>query len=119
MNEKPRITLPGEGLKELEERAKTENIVRELNIRSRVLKDIYIERDSQNAKWGPQYHNYAYWYAILGEEFGEVGQAIQVGSKAHKSSDADNLYKELIQVAAVAAAIAEQVIEDAEKNPRN
>lgn len=86
--------------------------IEEVNRRSKVINDINQERSNQKAKWGEQHHSYAFWYAILGEEFGEVGQAIQKGSVAHKASDADDLYKELIQVAAVATAIAEQVIAD-------
>lgn len=80
--------------------------------RSKVIKDVNLERFNQNSQWGEQYHDYATWYTILGEEFGEVGQAIQQGSVAHKETDADDLYKELVQVAAVAVAIAEQVIKD-------
>lgn len=80
--------------------------------RLKVINEIIAERDRQEQKWGEQYHEFSYWYAILGEEFGEVGQAIQIGSEAHKSTDANNLYKELIQVAAVATAMAEQVIHD-------
>lgn len=88
-----------------------------LQNRTKAINDIHKERERQIAKWGHQYHNFAYWYAILGEEFGEVGQAIQKGSVAHKHSDADDLYKELIQVAAVATAMAEQVIlDEKEKN---
>lgn len=83
-----------------------------LKTRTKVLNDIQDERDKQISKWGHQYHDYATWYTILGEEFGEVGQAIQKGSVAHKKTDADDLYKELIQVAAVVTAIAEQVILD-------
>ncbi|RDW17064.1 hypothetical protein CWR48_15595 [Oceanobacillus arenosus] len=83
-----------------------------LNKRTVVLNAIHKERERQIAKWGKQVHDYPYWYAILGEEFGEVGQAIQKGSAAHKSTDASDLYTELIQVAAVATAIAEQVLED-------
>lgn len=86
--------------------------ITDLNNRTKVINDIHQERATQIRKWGEQYHNYATWYTILGEEFGEVGQAIQQGSVAHKSTDADDLYKELIQVAAVATAIAEQVIKD-------
>ncbi|MDO6448106.1 MazG-like family protein [Oceanobacillus profundus] len=83
-----------------------------LNNRTKIINDINNERNRQNLKWGKQVHDYSYWYAILGEEFGEVGQAIQKGSVAHKSTDADNLYKELIQVAAVATAMAEQILEE-------
>lgn len=89
----------------------------DLTVRIKVLDDINRERSKQISKWGKQYHSYATWYTILGEEFGEVGQAIQKGSVAHKKTDADDLYKELIQVAAVATAIAEQVILDEKDKP--
>lgn len=83
--------------------------INKLNYRTKVINDINIERNRQDYKWGVQVHPYAVWYTILGEEFGEVGQAIQQGSFASKDSDADDLYKELIQVAAVASAMAEQM----------
>lgn len=77
-----------------------------------VNQDVINERRRQNEKWGHQRHEYGYWLAILGEEFGEVCQAIQQGSVASKDTDADDLYTELIHVAAVASAIAEQVMEE-------
>ena len=75
--------------------------------------DVLKERERQNEKWGLQRHPHAYWLAILVEEVGEVAQAIQQGSVASKDTDADDLYTELIHVAAVASAIAEQVREEA------
>ena len=77
-----------------------------------VADDILDERTRQNIKWGKQNHPYTVWLAILMEEVGEVAQAMQEGFTHHKESDAGDLYNELIQVAAVAAAIAEQVLED-------
>ena len=77
-----------------------------------VADDVLEERTRQNIKWGKQNHPYTVWLAILMEEVGEVAQAMQEGSVHHKKSDAGNLYTELIQVAAVATAIAEQVAED-------
>ena len=74
--------------------------------------DVLKERERQNEKWGPQHHDHGYWLAILVEEVGEVAQAIQQGSVASKDTDADDLYTELIHVAAVASAIAEQVREE-------
>ena len=62
--------------------------------------------------WGKQRHDRGIWLAILMEEVGEVAQAMQVNQSWGKKSDATNLYNELIQVAAVAVAIAEQVAED-------
>lgn len=70
------------------------------------------ERFRQNVKWGKQNHNNGRWLAILGEEFGEVCEAMQQGSVVSKETDASNLYEELIHVAAVASAFAEQVLRD-------
>lgn len=80
------------------------------------LLDIQEERYSQNDKWGRQRHIHLRWLAILMEEVGEVAEALQQGMVSEKSSDADDLYKELIQVAAVACAFAEQVEEEREKD---
>lgn len=77
-----------------------------------VADDVLDERIKQNIKWGKQNHPYTVWLAILMEEVGEVAQAMQEGSAHHKKSDASDLYSELIQVAAVATAIAEQVLDD-------
>lgn len=77
-----------------------------------VADDVLDERARQNIKWGKQNHPYTVWLAILMEEVGEVAQAMQEGSAHHKESDASDLYSELIQVAAVATAIAEQVLDD-------
>lgn len=63
--------------------------------------NILQERFRQNIKWGKQNHDNGKWLAILGEEFGEVCEVMQEGSIASKETDASNLYKELIHVAAV------------------
>lgn len=78
-------------------------------LKQAVLSDVYAERYLQDQKWGLQRHAYPFWLTILMEEVGEAAQAIQKDSFAYKASDANNLYKELVQVAAVAVAIAEQV----------
>lgn len=72
------------------------------------------ERHRQNAKWGLQRHDLGKWLAILAEEFGEAAQAMQplMGLTSVKDTDKDDLFEELIQVAAVAAAIAEQIKEE-------
>ncbi|WP_051590892.1 MazG-like family protein [Bacillus sp. UNC438CL73TsuS30] len=80
--------------------------------------DVFYERLRQNDLWGLQRHNWGKWLGILGEEFGEVCQAI---NKIHfpkdaKPTDASNLYEELIHVAAVASAIAEHVLEERERD---
>jgi NTP pyrophosphatase (non-canonical NTP hydrolase) len=64
------------------------------------------ERDRQDLLWGEQNHSQAVWYAILGEEFGEVGRAINEGDVAGYKA-------ELIQLAAVAVAM----VESLERNP--
>lgn len=82
-----------------------------------VNEDVINERVRQNNKWGHQRHDIGTWLSILGEEFGEVCQATQstLGLSSIKETDADDLYMELIHVAAVASAIAEQVLEEREK----
>lgn len=79
-----------------------------------VLADINAERERQNQKWGIQRHSYTEWLAILVEEVGEAAQAMQKGNICHKTTDANDLYKEVIQISAVAAAIAEQIREEQE-----
>lgn len=81
-------------------------------LRMRVLKEIDLERDRQNGKWGRQRHTDGNWLKILGEEFGEVCQAMQIDMGWGKESDASNLRTELIQLAAVAVAMAEQLREE-------
>ncbi|WP_422122912.1 hypothetical protein DHX103_14365 [Planococcus sp. X10-3] len=69
------------------------------------------ERHRQNGLYGHQRHDSGKWLAILAEEFGEVAQAMQRGEGWGKESDADDLFKELTHVSAVANAWAEQVLE--------
>ena len=74
-----------------------------------VLGDVAVERARQDAKWGEQNHTALYWYAVLGEEYGEVGEALldyvdePGGGVAHE----DHYREELIHVAAVAVATIE------------
>jgi len=76
----------------------------------RVLLDVAREREGQDRKWGrlPRLdHDAFFWLSILGEEVGEAHQAAlhdRVGGPA-----AGTLRDELIQVAAVAVAIAEDL----------
>lgn len=82
-----------------------------MKLKEEVIGAVIAERFRQDEKWGKQRHPYGIWLAILGEEFGEVCQVMQQGLESEKKTDADDLYEELIQVAAVAVAIAEQVLE--------
>lgn len=66
-----------------------------------VLEDIRKERARQDAKWGDQIlHTDEIWTAILGEEYGEAAQEVLRSHFGNKPKQ--DLYAELIQVAAVA-----------------
>ena len=62
-----------------------------------MIKKILTERVRQDARWGEQNHDDFTWSVILGEEVGEVCQAIL-------ADDTEQVEKELVQVAAVAVA---------------
>jgi len=64
-----------------------------------ILLEIVAERERQLEKWGPQEHSVDRWLVILMEEVGEACVAAFKG-------DWVNFRDELIQVAAVAVAIA-------------
>ncbi|VXC07393.1 conserved hypothetical protein [Bacillus sp. 349Y] len=83
-----------------------------MSLTESVLNEVLAERIRQNNKWGLQRHDYGTWLQILVEEVGEVAQAMQREKGWGKDSDASNLDLELIHVAAVAVAMAEQVIEE-------
>lgn len=86
-----------------------------LKHRTKVFNHINQERDRQFYIHGEQKNvSLEMMYVILAEEMGEVAQAIQVlNNPSHvKETDQDDLYKELIHVAAVAVKMAERVLED-------
>lgn len=92
-----------------------EKVVSDLTHRTKVINDINRERERQFAIHGAQQDvSMEMLYVILAEEMGEVAQAIQVQNHpSHvKETDSDDLYKELIHVAAVAVKMAERVLED-------
>jgi len=97
------------------------NIARSENLMRKVSRNVMQERFNQIEKWGIQRHSMGDWLKILIEEVGEVAQAMQKGFKSEKETDSKDLYKELVQVAAVAQAIAEHVGELAEhdRNTKN
>jgi NTP pyrophosphatase (non-canonical NTP hydrolase) len=84
------------------------------HIKLHVLAAVNAERNRQDKLWGVQRHDMGKWLAILGEEFGEVAQAMQplMGLTTTKETDANDLDKELIQLAAVSLAIVEQIREE-------
>lgn len=71
-----------------------------------ILNSIVDERVRQDEKWGDQSeHPATFWYAVLGEEVGEVANAILNDAKLPWYNQDDKaIEKELIQVAAVAVA---------------
>lgn len=78
------------------------------------LAEVARERGEQDAKWGEQNHGAAWWYVILGEEFGEVARAIleaRVARRQGRTEDATDHKRqaraELVQLAAVAVAMVE------------
>jgi len=72
--------------------------------------DILNERDRQDEKWGIQVHDFGFWMAILGEEFGELcKEALERNFR--EGAATTRIYEEAIQVAAVAMRIAEQAEE--------
>jgi hypothetical protein len=75
----------------------------------RVLPLVRRQREKQIEKWGVQEHDPAMWYAILGEEFGEVGKEIAEGRI--KDFDVAKYRKECLHTAAVALAMV-QCIDD-------
>lgn len=74
------------------------------------LVEILKERFRQDDKWGEQNHTPERWLAILGEEHGELCEAVletifDNGKEARKKGGRKNICREAIQVAAVALAI--------------
>ncbi len=90
---------------------KMENV---LQIES-ISKEILHERIKQDEKFGNQKHHPFAWLAILGEEVGEANKAALETEFDYKGSDKDfsGYRKELIQVAAVAVAM----IQNIDNNP--
>lgn len=83
-------------------------------IQAQVITDVVKERVRQDAKWGEQNHHPAVWQGILGEEFGELCQAINEtifdnGPEEKKKGGYKNMRAEAIQVAAVAVGFVEML----------
>ena len=72
---------------------------------------ISAERQRQIAVWGEEKHDPFEWLAILGEEYGELCQAVNetylMGQRYPQLGGVDNIIKEATHVGAVAAAIIE------------
>lgn len=81
---------------------------------SRVISEAVDEGKRQERKWGVQTHSPAQWFLILGEEFGELGQAMCAAEFDGKVTSA--IHDEAIQVATLALKIADMA-RQAEKKP--
>ena len=89
------------------------NLVKK-NYTEKVLGLIKEERNRQNVLWGAENENHLYeWMSILGEEFGELCQAVNETCFARgrhpELGGNHNIKKEAVQVAAVAVALVEQM----------
>lgn len=80
-----------------------------------VLSEVNAERQKQDEKWGEQNHTYQ-WTSILGEEYGEVCEAMnRVLFGDNKAKAHNDLRMELIQCAAVCVAWVECLDRNNEK----
>jgi hypothetical protein len=69
-----------------------------------IIQDVIEERIRQDAKWGEQNHFPQFWTGILGEEYGELCQAINetVFENGSDKGGYENMRREAVHVAAVA-----------------
>ena len=82
------------------------------SIQNDVIKAVLAERQRQDEKWGEQNHLPQFWTGILGEEYGELCQAINEtvfdnGEEERKKGGYENMFREAIHVAAVAVGFLE------------
>jgi NTP pyrophosphatase (non-canonical NTP hydrolase) len=71
---------------------------------SDIIQSVLDERERQDSKWGEQNHFPQFWTGILGEEYGELCEAINetVFDNVSDKGGYQNMRKEAIHVAAVA-----------------
>lgn len=80
-----------------------------MNDQIKVLDAVKAERDRQDTLWGEQNHVPPIWTGIIGEEFGELCQAINetVFENGSDKGGYENMRKEAIHVAATAVGFLE------------
>ena len=71
------------------------------------IQSVLDERKRQDDKWGQQDHDPTVWMGILGEEFGELCQAVNEtwfdnGPDERQKGGYENMRVEAVQIAAVA-----------------
>jgi hypothetical protein len=85
---------------------------RRIDTQATGLSAIEAERDRQEEEFGVQKHDAAYWYAILGKQFGQLGEVVvqhKWAGPVTKKMVAEKMYGEATQVAAVALALMEAI----------
>jgi len=82
-----------------------------------IIDAILAERERQDKKWGEQNHVPPIWLGILGEEFGELCEAVnETGfNYGTELGGYENMKREAIQVAAVAIGFLECLERNREK----
>lgn len=73
------------------------------------LEAIVKERTRQDRKWGEQNHRPEYWAGIIGEEYGELCEAINetVFNNGSSKGGYENMFREAVHTAATAIAFLE------------
>ncbi len=67
-----------------------------------LLNPVFDEIKRQDIKWGPnRTHPDEWWYAILGEEFGEIGTALLENHFRYQNANNGDIRKELTHLIAV------------------
>lgn len=86
-----------------------EGTEKQMNTLKVALEAIIKERQRQDAKWGEQNHRPEFWSGILGEEYGELCEAINetVFDNGTSEGGYDNMFREAVHVAAVAVGFLE------------
>lgn len=82
---------------------------------SAAIEMVISERISQIERWGEDPYNHPFeWMSILGEEFGELCEAVNetcfMNGKHHERGGDENIIREATQIAAVAIAIIEDFL---------
>ncbi len=75
--------------------------------KKKIIDDVLAERKRQDKKWGKQNHNAYVWASIIGEEYGEMCQAINEFGFNPTPENARNIYTEAIQTIASCVAMLE------------
>lgn len=83
--------------------------------RARALSLVNQERNRQESLWGEQSHHPAVWIGILGEEYGELCQAVNEtvfdnGPEERAKGGDANMMREACHVAAVAVSLMERLM---------